>query len=448
MRSPLVLAALVALVAGAADARAAVRPAPHGCAMAHCDPGMTDMAGATAPSSVTDAWFDPRAASAAQGLGCSSNGAYAACTFGDRTGDRSRPYLVAYDHRGRELWNAGSALNAWAWTSVPIMTAGGDVVAADDASLVRFDRDGDVRWTTPTPGGAPISPTQTADGTIVLATSGGPVSAYDPSSGKLLASLELRDPALGVDGRFDTRNTPGSSGNRIYVSTELTLADGTMDPGRRARLYAIDVDPGAKPSKRLRVAWHFDFGARSGASPLVVGDLILFDGDRVTPDGPFAPRFFALRDRGDRPQLLWEYELGGPGVASAALDPRGGAWVFAFGNPVLRRLSLDDGRVVQEIDLDAAVGAEGEHRPMSAMTIAEGPGRRPLMLVSAWAPEGAHVAALDLTRGRALWTAPLPAGGQHVPMGQFPIVEAPGGTATVVFTTKGGVRGVTGPTGG
>ncbi|HEY8583780.1 MAG TPA: PQQ-binding-like beta-propeller repeat protein, partial [Capillimicrobium sp.] len=396
----------VLLAALTASSAAAAAP-PRGCTMAHCDPQMSDAARLPAPAAVREAWTDPAAASAAQGLGCSADGALAACTFGDRTGDRSRPYLKVYDRDGTVRWTSRAELDSWAWTSVPLILPSGDLVAADDARLVRFAPGGRVRWRARTPGGAPISPTRTADGTIVLATSGGPVSAYDPDSGRRLAALDLRGAERGVEGRFDTRNTPGARGRRVYVSTAFTRDDGAM--GDRARLYAIDVRPRARPGRRLTVAWHFDFGARSGASPLVVGDLVVFDGDRAVAGAPLAPRFFAVRDRGDRPELVWEHLLGGPGVASAALDPRGGAWVFTFGQPLLRRLSLTTGRVVQEIDLDAAVGAAGTHVPLSAMTIAEGPGGGPAMLVTARAAESTHVVALDLVRGRPLWAHPLPA---------------------------------------
>jgi len=421
--------------------------AAAGCPMSHCDPAMSDQARVPPPRAAAAHWLDAGAASGSQGLGCSGDGRVAACTFGDRSGDRTRPYLKIYDAGGRVRWTAGTELNAWAWTSVPLIARNGDVIAADDERLVRFSSAGRVRWRASTPGGAPISPTRAADGTIVLATAGGPVSAYAPDTGRRLGTLDLRATLDGLSGRFDTTNTPGVRGNRLYVSTQFTLDDGRADPNHHARLYAIDVDPSARPGRRLRVAWHFDFGARSGASPLVVGDLIVFDGDRAAPDGPLAPRFFALRDRGDRPQLVWEHELGGPGVASAALDPRGGAWVFSFGGPTVRRLSLRDGRVVQTIDLDALAGVEGErHTPFSAMTIAGGPGEPPTMLVSARSPESAYLLAVDLATGTLRWRHRL-AGPvfEDTPMGQFPVVEGADGRRAVVFTTRRGVQAVVGP---
>jgi hypothetical protein len=434
------LAALAVLVAGSPAAEeAAFAPAARGCPMAHCDPAMTDRVEMRAPSKAASTWFDQRAASASQGLGCSGNGVVAACTFGDRSGGRTRPYLKAYDAAGKVLWSAGRALNSWAWTSAPMVDRAGGVIAADDSALVRFAPDGTVRWSERTPGGAPISPTRTANGTIVLATSGGPISTYAPDSGRRLATLDLRDTLGGLPGRFDTRNTPAARGNRIYVSTEFEPDGGGSDPNHHARLYAIDVH-----ADSLRVAWYHEFGARSGASPLVIGNLVIFDGDRETPSSPSEPRFFALRDNGAAPSLQWQYPLGGPGVASAALDPRGGAWVFAFGKPTLRRLSTSDGAVVQTVDVDALVGEPGIHAPYSAMSIAAGPGRQPIMLVSARASQASvYLVAIDLVKEKVVWKHRLTGDvRRNTPMGQFPILARPGGGRTVVFSTKSGIRAV------
>jgi len=120
--------------------------------------------------------------------------------------------------------------------------------------------------------------------------------------------------------------------------------------------------------------------------------------------------------------------------------------VFAFGSPVLRRLSERDGRVLQTLDLDAAVGEPGTHTPYSAMSIAEGPERRPVMLVTARAGQvSAYVVALDLTRGRALWKARMP--GDTItgtPMGQFPIARGRDGRLTVAFAMRAGIGFLTG----
>jgi outer membrane protein assembly factor BamB len=447
LRALVALAALFVPLPHPGAAAAAFAPAARGCPMAHCQPSMADQVELRPPRAIASSWLDASAASGAQGLGCAGNGTIAACTFGDRSGGRSRPYLKTYDARGKMLWDSGRALSSWAWTSAAMIDERGGVIAADDRSLVRFAPGGRRLWSARTPGGAPISPTRVANGTIVLATNGGPVSAFDPDTGRRIGVLDLRATLDGVAGRFDTTNTPGARGNRVYVSTELTLDGGRPDPNHHARLYAIDVDPSKPAGKRLHVAWTFAFGARSGASPLVVGDTVVFDGDRETPSSPAAPRFFGVRDAGKRPHLLWQYPLGGPGEASAAQDPRGGAWVFAFGNPTLRRISTKTGAVLQTIDVDGPVGDVHTHVPYSAMSISRGPGGHPTMVVSARASFfSVWLLCLDLATGRTLWRYEVPGEAQaNTPEGQFPILTGAGGRSTVVFSMRGGIRGVVGP---
>lgn len=449
MRGTAIATAALACLLLAASAGAAAkvfRPAPQGCAMSHCQPSMADQVGMPAPRSAVGDWFDPSAASNDQGLGCAGNGTVALCTFGNRFGDRAKPYMKAYNARGRALWDSGDALNSWVWTSVPIVGQAGGAVIADDAEIVRFQPDGDVRWRTPTPGGRPISPTRTANGTIVMASKLGPITAYDPRSGEHLATLDLTATLDGLHGRFDTTNTAGGRGNRIYVSTEFTLDSGAADPNRHARLYAIDVDPDRRPAKRLSVAWYYEFGARSGASPLVVGKTIVFDGDRETPSSPTSPRFFGIRDKGDRPKLLWQHPLENPGVASAALDSRGGAWVFAFVKRTLWRISTEDGSVLQSIDLDAVVDEPDIHAPLSAMSIATGPRKHPVMIVTARSASSVFVVAIDLVREKLLWKrqieGPLRT---STPMGQFPVIAGRDGRLAVVFSTLSGIHAVVGP---
>ncbi len=417
-----------------------VVPAAQGCAMAHCDAAMSDQIRMRAPSSAAPAWWDLSAASKDTGLGCSSNGAIAVCSLGGASGS----YLRAYGPSGNLLWHSRGALNSWAWTSAPMVDAHGGVIAADDQALVRFAPGGSVIWRSPTPGGRPISPTMTANGAIVLATMGGPVSAFDARTGRLLGVLDLRDTLAGLPGRFETRNTPGVRENRVYVSTEFKLEDGRADPHHHARLYAIDVDLHGPPGERLRVAWHYEFGARSGASPLVAGDLVVFDGDRPAPDTSRAPRFFALRDHGAGATLVWQYELGGPGAASAAQDPRGGFWVFALGDTRLVRLDEAAGTVLQNIDLGRLADGTGA-RPWSAMNIAEGPEGQPVLLVSGRTRQAPYVVAVDLVGETALWTHRISDDVYgDIPRGQWPILAAPDGRRVLVFTTRNGVRALAG----
>ena len=102
----------------------------------------------------------------------------------------------------------------------------GGVIAADNTKLLRFSPTGQVLWQTTTPGGTPISPTITDNGAIILATSGGPVSAYDPATGALLDKLTFSGTVTSsggtaTSGYYDTINTPAVNGNRVYISTQF-----------------------------------------------------------------------------------------------------------------------------------------------------------------------------------------------------------------------------------
>ena len=260
-----------------------------GCPMAHCDPTMSDRVILRAPTTVSSEWSDNSAASEDAGLGCSGTASVAVCSFGPPKDRAGRPQLKAYDPSGNILWHSADVLNGSAWTSVPLLSRTGEAIAADDQVLVRFSATGKVVWKTATPGGRPISPTLTRNGAVVLATAGGPLSAYKSDTGELVGLLDLSETLKGLRGRFETTNTPGARGNRVYISTEFKLQDGSPDPNHHARLYAVDVDPSKDPQASLRVAWFYEFGARSGASPLVIDNRIYFDGERSHRPGPSPP---------------------------------------------------------------------------------------------------------------------------------------------------------------
>jgi outer membrane protein assembly factor BamB len=443
--------------------------APAGCPMAHCDGRMSDIVSLPPPAPGAQLiWHDPVTSPAgtpfgsSRGLGCSGNGRTAACSFGrlppdfenTRTCDPAiRDTVVVYgygDGNGSptRLWSSGTLLNCTAFASVPMISSSGEIIAADNRRLVRFSADGRVIWDTAMTAGIPVSPVPLDNGLVVTATFGGPISAYDSRTGSRVGMLDL---ASGT-GRFHTANTPAVRGNRIYVSTEFSESSGT------GRLYAIDailpagynpLDPSTyDPTAVLRVVWHVDFGGPSGASPLVVGDQIFFDGDRPFPDAPFAPHVFAVRDLGSSGQKVWARSMGSAMRASFAQDPRGGLWLFTAGtssdeNKWLIRLVLEDsdgdgvGEVVERIDLDALVAEPGVHLPSSALSIA-GTARAPVMLVGATAfAEGGtvlstYVTAIDLNGRSLLWKVQLPS---NFTQGQFPILQGAHGPR-VFFTNQ------------
>ncbi len=417
----------------------------EGCSMAHCDPAMSDRDPISAPlgPGVVQRWHDESVQGPSVGLGCASNGNIAACSLAGSSGTAG-PFLVAYDAEGHHLWDAGPLLDSYAFTSAPMMGEDGSVIAADDRMLIRFDSDGQVRWSTPTAGGIPISPTL-VQGAIVLATkpaSGtnqAPVSAYDLETGVKLAQLSLSSPS----GNFGTVNTPAARSGRVYIATQLLTASGGADPSHLGRLYAIDVAASAAdPAQRLNVAWTFDFRGPSGASPLIVPDAagrarIFFDGHGLAGAPADTPLFFGIVDNGSAPGLLWTYALPGTAQASAAADPRGGLWVFGARDPRLIRLDADTGLEAQVIDVSAFVHGTS---PGSAMSIT-GPDDRPVMVVAATSLFQSRVLALDLVAGTGLWAfnTARPA------RGQYPVVRAADGSPVVIAATStGGIYGISG----
>lgn len=429
--------------------------ATHGCAMAHCDPRMSNIARMMPPSSIAPAsvWHDTSRPGSTGGLGCSSNGSMVVCTFTTNAAQPT-PTLTAYDAEGNQLWSS-SLLDANAYASAPLITSNGDVIAADDHTLVRFDSAGNVLWQTTTPGGIPISPTITDSGIIILATALGPISAYNSTTGALVSTLNLSAtlPIGGrnVDGYFDTVNTPTLIGNRVYISMQFrdSANDDVLSVGR---LYAIDVVTDNTGQATLVPAWYYEFGGPSKASPLLYEDSgktdIYFDGSALQPGDSFAPHLFAIQDRGTAPQLLWTRPTPNDVPISPAQDPRGGLWVFAHGSPNLVRLAYNSGVVLQKISLSTLVGNGGAACPASVMTIT-GTASQPVMIVSAMSPASgaSYVVAIDLADSSLLWTYEVDQGlgRSAVPNGQFPIVQTAGGTPEVVFSTYGnGVWGIGG----
>lgn len=413
-------------VAPATATNPRVVPAPTGCAMAHCDPRMSDHADAFAPRGPTPAiqWHDTTAPGSRTGLGCASNGQIAACTYTGNAGDN----LVVYDASGNRLWTSTTTLDGTAWTSAPLISRDGSIIAADDRVVVRFAPDGAILWQTPTPGGRPISPVVTESGAIVLATQGGPISAYRGSDGALIGSLVVRsDPA--DPEFFETVNTPSVRGDRIYVVTQRT-----HDPAKTGWLVAIDI--AERAASPISLAWHFEFGGPSGGSPLRIGRTIYFDGGSLHPGDPAAPVVFGVRDDGRAPAQRFAVPVAGPIQASPSQDPRGGFWVFPTGGlPVLLHLDQADGHEIEELDVDALVDEPGTHQPSSPMTMT-GSRDRPVMIVAATALQttgASFVTAIDLADRSLRWKVELAASRDiDWTAAQFPIVHAADGAPRVV----------------
>lgn len=442
LRTAVCLGALAApgfpLAGQVAEAAAPFALAPAGCPMVHCDPSMSDqvklmpplgpnpavIAHDTLPTGTQNPFTGP---SAPTGNGCSANGEIAVCSYSNAFGDN----IVAYNHAGARLWTSGNLINLTSWASVPIISADGDVIAADNKSLIRFGPTGDVVWNTATPGGIPISPVPTPAGEIVLATFRGPISLFDSTDGGLIGSLFVR-PESDPTQFFDTINTPCLANDRLYVSMSLP-----NDPNDTARLVAIDVDPD-NPNEPLKVAWHVPFGAPSGASPLCVGNMIYFDGGRRTPGGPEVPHLFAVRDDGAAGTVVWARAVAKPVPASFALDPRGGFWVEFTGSRYLQRRSLQTGAIVEFMDILGLVGGANPNFPWSVLNIAGTP-TQPILTLGTIGIGGqtSWVMAVDMQTRAALWKVNLtPSQGIDNASVQFPIVLDPSGNPVLVFAGR------------
>jgi hypothetical protein len=412
------------LMAGAAlgQTPAFVLPA-QGCPMAHCDARMSDAVNATPPMNPTVLYHDPVPTGSSYGLGCSSNLHVVACTYHNRNSAN----LVVYGPDGHTIFTSGGLLNNKAWTSAPIVDASGGVIATDDTYLIRYAADGQILWQAALPGGTPISPVLTANGFILVATDGGPISAYSLSTGRLLGVLTVTDAAGRV---YSTKNTPSINWNRAYIS----MAAGNNS--NYGQLVAIDVDP-SNAAAPLSLKWAFPFGGPSGASPLFIGNMIYFDGAHLTADGwsPAGPYMFGLQDLGNTCSLIWKKVMSSPVKANAAQDPRGGLWVFAAGSTALLRLSENSGAVLQSVDVNALVNRPFSEKPSSALSIVRGPNGETMMLAGVspeWGSGNPSFAvALNLDSSTLVWELQLADG--DMTASQFPIVANSQGAPIVVF---------------
>jgi hypothetical protein len=389
--------------------------------MAHCDIQMSDQVNAIAPvsSGTTILHHDTAVQGSGWGLGCSSNHHVVACTYHNTSGDN----LKVYDSEGDYIFSS-PILSSKANTSAAIVDVSGQVIAADDANLIRFDHDGTIIWQTPLSGGTPISPVPTPNGVVLVATWAGPISAYSLADGSLVGTITVTD----TSGRtYQTKNTPSMNGNRAYLSMAA------VNDASYGELVAIDIDP-LNVTSPLTVKWAFPFGGGSGASPLTINDKIYFDGAHLTPTGMTGPYVFGVQDLGSTYALMWKRLMPMPIKASPAQDPRGGLWVYSAGATSLVRLSESDGTTLQPIDLATILPPSPREMPTTAMSMAYGPNGENIMLVGATPMAGggpSYALAINVGSGSLIWKVQLDAG--DMTACQFPIVANPQGSPRVVF---------------
>lgn len=422
-------------------------PSPAGCSMAHCDPQMSDQALMLAPS--TDSavvWRDTEAAGSNFALGCVSNGERVACSFGGNL--QPGPYLKVYDSDGAVQWTSLDPdtgldrLNKTAFASAPMIDAEGGVIAVDNRALIRFDEHGHTVWSTPQTGGLPISPGITEDSVIVLGTNDGVVSAYESSTGAVLGTLRLDAEEAGRVGTYVTRNSPAVFGDTMFISTEFVLEDGSADPLRHARLFALQVP--SEVGEPFVERWSYRFGSRSGATPVITDGAVIFDGDRPRPCTEAGivcdeddPHFFALsiEDGTER----WTRPIPSPAAASAVADPRGGVWVFSTSETLLRHFAAADG--AETIVDVGVVSGHPDASISSAMTMSEDEDGTPVLTFTQGGP------ALTIQRLTSVVLSETPelrfsvrfgAGFRDWSAAQLPIVVTPHGEARIVLPMFGG----------
>jgi hypothetical protein len=172
--------------------------------MAHCNNQMTDFTPVTPPGIGAGLSVVNRDASrlgVTAALGCVSNGINLACAY------REFPdAVVYYDANGNVLWTSGSLLDENTYRNTPIIQTDGSVVIGDDLHLIKFNRNGTVAWSTPTPEGSPISEVTTPNGAIFIATHPVAVNTCPQNSCNLLVTV----------------NNPGSN----YTSANVILTGG------------------------------------------------------------------------------------------------------------------------------------------------------------------------------------------------------------------------------
>ena len=420
--------------------------ATAGCSMSHCDQSLSGDPHMNAPTgSVTAAWHDTSVAGSSSGLGCVSNTTLVACSF--TQGLVKKTTLKEYRADGTAVWSS-SLLNASAYASVPMISPSGNVIAADSTKIVNYSSTGQLIWQTATPGGTPISPTITDNGAIILATAGGggPISAYDSTTGAMLDKMSLNATininGVPTAGYYDTVNTPGVNGNRFYIETQFrdSATNAILPYGR---LYALDLTRAADGSGKLSVAWSYDFEAPSGGSPSVLINngipTVYFDGTGTTPGATTTnPQLFALKDLGTSAQLAWMHAVAVDPQTAATPDPRGGIWTYSTYSPDLIRLDQNTGALLQTIDTSGLVSPPGIHVPSSAMTIA-GTAQNPVMMVSV-APilmQSVYVVAINLNTSQLVWSYRIDQnlGIRGDTFAQYPIVLNSEGLPEVVVAT-------------
>ena len=175
--------------------------------MVHCDPQMSENIWLPAPTNnVGRVWYRHNLGgelSGTWGNGIAGNGRIAACTFNNYSKlGYGHGNLILYDYYGNRIWSDNQLLNPGATFSSPMVDIHDQAVACDNQQIILVnasDRDNvHVEWNSSIryhneigvfP--IPFSPTIVENKTIILPTMGGPLLAYNVTTGGKIADIKL-----------------------------------------------------------------------------------------------------------------------------------------------------------------------------------------------------------------------------------------------------------------
>lgn len=160
------------------------------------------------------------------GLGCVSNGKSVACSY-----QQSSNAVIDYDADGNVLWTSGSRLDSNAFGSAPLIQADGSVVIGDDHNLYKFSNTGAVVWSTPSPGGGPVSLVTTPNGAIVSVTHHARAGRCSQNNCQLTTTIN--NPGSGYRTAsviFGGGNCPGATATPAISDGQITAITITYQP--------------------------------------------------------------------------------------------------------------------------------------------------------------------------------------------------------------------------